>query len=416
MEVDGLTYKIKNVNLRQVYELLEDARNNENIVVPVEEVYSRSVIETAMHQGENILYIMMIVAAGMLILKSSNSKAKTGMLGEMGMGGSNAKKFTKESDVGIRFRDVAGMDSAKKEIEEFVDFLKHPDKYKELGAKLPRGALLSGPPGTGKTLLARACAGEAGVPFYSVSGSEFVEMFVGVGASRVRSLFKTAKEDSPAIIFIDEVDAIGKKRSQKLSSNSESDSTLNQLLVEMDGFGTDSNVVVFAATNRKELLDPALTRPGRFDRAVDVNLPDLEGRRDVFRVHLKPLRLTEESTSGNKDENEVDAEVVAEKNNSGNGVNLNKNEYDNYNVDVDVSSANKHKHEYKEDTEKVDEVVDLKTSFVDECDKAKEDTVNTIDTDINTDADAYIEVMLKFARSIERVNIYNRITRAQNSR
>ena len=193
------------------------------------------------------------------------------------------------------FKDVAGMDQAKVEISEFVDFLKNPDKYLKIGAKLPKGALLAGPPGTGKTLLAKACAGEAGVPFYFVSGSEFVEMFVGLGASRVRSLFQDAKKHAPAIIFIDEIDAIGKKRSMKLSSNSEQESTLNQILVEMDGFETNSNVIVFAATNRKELLDPALTRPGRFDRAIDITLPDLDGRKDVFMVHLKPLKLEPDS-------------------------------------------------------------------------------------------------------------------------
>ena len=176
------------------------------------------------------------------------------------------------------------MDEAKFEITEFVDYLKRPEKYQEMGAKLPKGGLLAGPPGTGKTLLAKACAGESGVPFFFASGSEFVEMFVGVGASRIRDLFKEAKKNAPAIIFIDEIDAIGKKRSSKSTSNSEMDSTLNQLLVEMDGFGTMTNIVVFAATNRKELLDEALLRPGRFDRIVDVDLPDLKGRKEVFDV------------------------------------------------------------------------------------------------------------------------------------
>ena len=169
------------------------------------------------------------------------------------------------------------MDEAKLEIQEFVDFLKNPEKYKKIGAKIPRGALLSGPPGTGKTLLAKACAGEAQVPFYSVSGSEFVEVFVGVGAQRVRELFKTAKKDDVAIIFIDEIDSIGRKRASE-RSNSEHDSTLNQLLVEMDGFNTEQNIVVFGATNKKEMLDPALLRAGRFDRQIEVALPTLEGR------------------------------------------------------------------------------------------------------------------------------------------
>lgn len=204
-----------------------------------------------------------------------------------------ARKFTKETDLGIRFDDVAGMKQAKLEIMEFVEFLKHPDRFLDIGAKIPKGALLAGPPGTGKTLLAKACAGEAEVPFFYVSGSEFVELFVGLGASRVRDLFEEAKKSSPCIIFIDEVDAIGKKRSENFGASSESDSTLNQILVEMDGFGTDSKVVIFAATNRKELLDEALTRPGRFDRSIDVTLPDLEGRAEIFKVHLKKIKLGE---------------------------------------------------------------------------------------------------------------------------
>jgi AFG3 family protein len=204
---------------------------------------------------------------------------------------SHAKKFMVETKIKKKFKDVAGMEEAKREISEFVEFLKSPEKFKAMGAKLPKGALLSGPPGTGKTLLGKACAGEANVPFFSVNGSEFMEMFVGVGASRVRDLFKQAKENSPSIIFIDEIDAIGRKRSSTSAGGSEADSTLNQLLVEMDGFGTDSNVVVFAASNRKELLDPALLRPGRLDRQIEVNLPDLEARRQIFKVHLNGLNL-----------------------------------------------------------------------------------------------------------------------------
>ena len=213
---------------------------------------------------------------------------------------SNAKKFSAESNIKTKFADVAGLGQAKLEITEFVDFLRFPDKYKKLGAKIPRGALLSGPPGTGKTLLAKACAGEAGVNFFYTSGSEFVEMFVGVGASRVRDLFKEAKANAPAIIFIDEIDAIGKKRDSSAGSGSdERDSTLNQLLVELDGFSTDTEVVVFAATNRKELLDSALIRTGRFDRSIEVGLPDLEGRREIFNVHLKPLKLSDQKTIEN---------------------------------------------------------------------------------------------------------------------
>lgn len=219
-----------------------------------------------------------------------------------GMGGANrfmqnkAKKFTVDSNIKTKFDDVAGLGQAKLEITEFVDFLKNPQKYRKLGASIPRGALLSGPPGTGKTLLAKACAGEAGVTFIYTSGSEFVEMFAGVGSSRVRGLFKEAKENSPAIIFIDEIDAIGKKRSSQARGSDERETTLNQLLVELDGFGTETDVVVFAATNRKELLDSALIRTGRFDRSIEVGLPDLEGRKEIFNVHLSPLKLSEERT------------------------------------------------------------------------------------------------------------------------
>ncbi|CAD8202521.1 unnamed protein product [Paramecium pentaurelia] len=213
-----------------------------------------------------------------------------------GFGKSNVKQFGFEQNVKVKFQDLAGLDEAKQEIQEFVDFLKKPKKYKEMGAKLPRGALLAGPPGTGKTMAAKACAGEAGVPFFFVSGSDFVEMFVGVGASRVRDLFKQAKAKSPSIIFIDEIDAVGRKRDAKIGGNDERDNTLNQLLVEMDGFGTDSNVIVLAATNRKELLDPALTRPGRFDRQIDITLPDIEGRKQIFMVHLAPIQLEPSKT------------------------------------------------------------------------------------------------------------------------
>lgn len=186
------------------------------------------------------------------------------------------------------------MEEAKREIKEFVDFLKNSKKYRELGAKIPRGALLTGPPGTGKTMLAKACAGEAGVNFLYTSGSEFVEMYVGVGAGRVRELFKEAKANSPTIIFIDEIDAIGKKRESGPSTNTERDSTLNQLLVELDGFGTNQDVVIFAATNRKDILDPALIRTGRFDRSIDVTLPDIQARQLIFKVHLRPLGLSNE--------------------------------------------------------------------------------------------------------------------------
>jgi ATP-dependent metalloprotease FtsH len=202
------------------------------------------------------------------IKNSSSSNIYNQMLGQK-------KSFDVITKTNVRFADVAGLDESKMEVQEFVDFLKNPEKYKKLGARIPKGVLLSGPPGTGKTMLAKACAGEAGVPFIPTSGSDFVEIFVGVGASRVRDLFATAREKSPAIIFIDEIDAVGRKRSGSHGSHDERDNTLNQILVEMDGFGTDQNVIVMAATNRQNLLDTALIRPGRFDRIVEVNLPDL---------------------------------------------------------------------------------------------------------------------------------------------
>lgn len=216
-----------------------------------------------------------------------------GMGGPLSFGKSTAKKFNQEAEVKIRFKDVAGMSEAKEEVMEFVKFLKNPDKYEKLGAKIPRGAILSGPPGTGKTLIAKATAGEAGVPFYSVSGSEFVEMFVGVGASRVRDLFKTARENAPSIVFVDEIDAIGKQRSKGNASgaNDERETTLNQLLVEMDGFESSDHVIVLAGTNRADILDKALMRPGRFDRHIAIDNPELQGRKEIFGVHLKKITL-----------------------------------------------------------------------------------------------------------------------------
>jgi AFG3 family protein len=215
-----------------------------------------------------------------------------GMNDMFGMSKSNAKQFGGEDGLKIktRFKDVAGNEGAKAEIMEFVDFLKNPKKYQKLGARIPRGALLVGPPGTGKTLLAKAVAGESKVPFFTISGSDFVEMFVGVGASRVRDLFKKARSKAPSIIFIDEIDAVGKKRHGKMGGgNDERDNTLNQLLVEMDGFSTDTSVIVLAATNRADILDSALLRPGRFDRQVEVTLPSLEERAQIFKVHLKKI-------------------------------------------------------------------------------------------------------------------------------
>jgi ATP-dependent metalloprotease FtsH len=209
------------------------------------------------------------------------------------IGKSKAQLFEKGKGTNITFKDVAGLEGAKEEIQEIVDFLKNPKKYTELGAKIPKGALLVGPPGTGKTLLAKAVAGEAQVPFFSLSGSDFVEMFVGVGASRVRDLFKQAKEKAPAIIFIDEIDAIGRARGKNanMGSNDERENTLNQLLTEMDGFGTNSGVIILAATNRADILDRALMRAGRFDRQIYVDMPDLNERKEIFQVHLKPIKL-----------------------------------------------------------------------------------------------------------------------------
>ncbi len=212
--------------------------------------------------------------------------------GMMGIGKSNAKMYV-EKETGVTFKDVAGQDEAKESLQEVVDFLHNPKKYTEVGAKLPKGALLVGPPGTGKTLLAKAVAGEAKVPFFSVSGSEFVEMYVGVGASRVRDLFKQAQSMAPCIIFIDEIDAIGKSRDTALGSNDEREQTLNQILSEMDGFSTEKGLLLLAATNRPEVLDPALLRPGRFDRRIIVDKPDLKGRIDVLKVHSKDVRMDE---------------------------------------------------------------------------------------------------------------------------
>ena len=209
-----------------------------------------------------------------------------------GMGKSNAKIYVKSSE-GIKFADVAGEDEAKENLTEIVEYLHNPEKYKEIGASMPKGILLVGPPGTGKTMLAKAVAGEANVPFFSMSGSEFVEMFVGMGASKVRDLFSQAKEKAPCIVFIDEIDAIGKKRDGQMGGNDEREQTLNQLLTEMDGFEGNNGVIILAATNRPESLDPALLRPGRFDRRVPVELPDLKGREEILKVHAKKIKLAD---------------------------------------------------------------------------------------------------------------------------
>ena len=251
----------------------------------------------------NIAPIFFIVAIWLFIMRRMGGGA-TGGINPFSVGKSKAQVYEKGENANrITFKDVAGQEGAKQEVQEIVDFLKQPQKYTELGGKIPKGALLVGPPGTGKTLLAKAVAGEADVPFFSMSGSDFVEMFVGVGASRVRDLFRQAKEKAPCIIFIDEIDAVGRARSKSpsMGGNDERESTLNQLLTEMDGFGTNSGVIILAATNRADILDKALLRAGRFDRQIHVDLPDLNERKAVFEVHLKPLKL----------DNTVDPETLA---------------------------------------------------------------------------------------------------------
>ena len=243
----------------------------------------------------NILFFGGIIFVWMFIMRRMGGGPTTGLggAGIFSVGKSKAQMYEKGGDLGITFKDVAGQAGAKQEMQEIVDFLKNPQKYTELGGKIPKGALLVGPPGTGKTLLAKAVAGEAGVPFFSMSGSDFVEMFVGVGASRVRDLFEKAKQKAPCIIFIDEIDAVGRARSKNpaMGGNDERENTLNALLTEMDGFGTNSGIITLAATNRADMLDSALLRAGRFDRQIHVDLPDLNERKEVFIVHLKPLKL-----------------------------------------------------------------------------------------------------------------------------
>ena len=249
--------------------------------------------------GELIsLLLPIVILVGLWIFMMRRMSGGTGGGGGQifNIGKSKAKLFDEKNDVRVTFENVAGLEGAKEEIQEIVEFLKNPEKYTSIGGKIPKGALLVGPPGTGKTLLAKAVAGEAKVPFFSLSGSDFVEMFVGVGASRVRDLFKQAKEKSPSIIFIDEIDAVGRARGKnnKTGANDERENTLNQLLTEMDGFGTNSNVIVLAATNRADVLDKALLRAGRFDRQIYVDLPDIRERKEIFEVHLKPLKKSEE--------------------------------------------------------------------------------------------------------------------------
>ena len=241
-----------------------------------------------------LLPLIIIIGFGQLMYRQMAKKAggDSMMFGMGGMGKSNAKVYVKSSN-GIKFTDVAGEDEAKENLTEIVEYLHDPDKYKEIGASMPKGILLVGPPGTGKTMLAKAVAGEANVPFFSMSGSEFVEMFVGMGASKVRDLFRQAKEKAPCIVFIDEIDAIGKKRDGQIGGNDEREQTLNQLLTEMDGFEGNNGVIILAATNRPESLDPALLRPGRFDRRVPVELPDLKGREEILKVHARKIKVAD---------------------------------------------------------------------------------------------------------------------------
>ena len=281
-----------------------DLQNFENTIKETKETNNIDTVVTYDTQSNvwgdillTLLPFVLIIGIWIFIMRKMSSGAGGGAGGQIfNIGKSKAKLFDQNTDVKTSFKDVAGLEGAKEEIQEIVDFLKQPEKYTALGGKIPKGALLVGPPGTGKTLLAKAVAGEAKVPFFSLSGSDFVEMFVGVGASRVRDLFKQAKEKSPSIIFIDEIDAIGRARGKSnfSGSNDERENTLNQLLTEMDGFGTNTNVIVLAATNRADVLDKALMRAGRFDRQIYVDLPDVRERKEIFEVHLRPLKKVAE--------------------------------------------------------------------------------------------------------------------------
>ena len=274
----------------QVYKAKED----NNLIVDLKNEEQTSIFDAIIGF---LPFIILILIWVFFMRRMSGAGGGSGAGGQIfSIGKSKAKLFDKNTDVKTTFENVAGLEGAKEEVQEIVDFLKSPEKYTALGGKIPKGALLVGPPGTGKTLLAKAVAGEAGVPFFSLSGSDFVEMFVGVGASRVRDLFKQAQQKSPSIIFIDEIDAIGRARGKNsmTGGNDERENTLNQLLTEMDGFGTDTNVIVLAATNRADVLDKALMRAGRFDRQIYVDLPDINERQEIFEVHIKPLKLAED--------------------------------------------------------------------------------------------------------------------------
>ena len=293
--------KIKNVPLFE-FQVTDWKSFKDGMAIVYKENNLREVPEHPSDEGEwfgpvlnTVLSLLIIIGAWVLLMRKMGGQGGAGGPGGIfSIGKSKATLFDKSAKVNITFADVAGLDEAKVEVMEIVDFLKNPKKYTALGGKIPKGALLIGPPGTGKTLLAKAMAGEAQVPFFSLSGSDFVEMFVGVGASRVRDLFKQAREKAPCIIFIDEIDAIGRARGRNaIMSNDERENTLNQLLVEMDGFGGDSGIIILAATNRPDVLDPALLRPGRFDRQISIDKPDVKGRETIFKVHLLPIKISE---------------------------------------------------------------------------------------------------------------------------
>ena len=289
LNVHGPHYQFEVGNLELFQKKLEAAEKNN-----IQFVYEFKTIEDRwLGVLLNFLPLILIIGVWIFLMRRMSGGGSGGAGGQIfNIGKSKAKLFDEKTDIKVTFKDVAGLEGAKEEVQEIVDFLKNPEKYTVLGGKIPKGALLVGLPGTGKTLLAKAVAGEAKVPFFSLSGSDFVEMFVGVGASRVRDLFKQAKDKSPAIIFIDEIDAIGRARGKNnmTGSNDERENTLNQLLTEMDGFGTNTNVIVMAATNRADVLDKALMRAGRFDRQIYVDLPDIRERKEIFEVHLKPIK------------------------------------------------------------------------------------------------------------------------------
>ncbi|NMB73447.1 MAG: ATP-dependent zinc metalloprotease FtsH, partial [Bacteroidales bacterium] len=290
---EGPHFQVKTLDVQGFYNRVNDLQKsfpeNEKAQIDIDD--SKDILGEVLSW---VLPIIIIVAFWLLIFRKMSGSVGGGGPGNIfSVGKSKAILFDKESSIKIDFKDVAGLEEAKAEVKEIVDFLKNPKKYTDLGGKIPKGVLLVGPPGTGKTLLAKAVAGEANVPFFSMSGSEFVEMFVGVGASRVRDLFRQAKEKAPCIVFIDEIDAIGRARGKNpnFGANDERENTLNQLLTEMDGFGTNSGVIILAATNRADILDRALLRAGRFDRQIHVELPDLNERKEIFKVHIRPIKL-----------------------------------------------------------------------------------------------------------------------------